>query len=180
MQAINNTNADDGIMLKNSDGLYDLELYEGNWSTIGSDEMAFSLSFTDSNSGIITFYSQGVENSQPFKYVYPDGTLMAKIGTEEKPTLIILFDSGMLEYKDNEQKYFLERKGAVAETVQEGELRISGFKGKWCDSSQTLCFDLELEDDSGGTLEYYQEREPYKADCTAGNQNCASYLSYCA
>lgn len=162
VQATDNTITDDGAMEKNSDGLYELQLYEGNWSTPGSDEIAFSLSFTDSTSGIITFYSQGVENPQSFKYVYPSGTLMAKIGIEEKPTILILYDNGVLEYKDNEQKYFLERTGAVAETLQEGEGRVSGFEGKWCDSSQTLCFDLELEDDSGGTLEYYQEREPYK------------------
>lgn len=68
----------------------------------------------------------------------------------------------MLEYKDNGQRYFLERTGAVAETVQEGELRISGFEGKWCDASQILCFDLQLAGDSGGFLDYYQEREPYK------------------
>ncbi|BCG60190.1 hypothetical protein PUR_36150 [Paenibacillus sp. URB8-2] len=162
VKAADNTITNDGVMEKNSDGLYDLSLYEGNWSTPGSDEMAFKLSFTDSTSGVITFYSQGGENPQPFKYVYPSGTLMAKIGIEEKPTILILFDSGVLEYKDNEQKYFLEKTSAAAETGQEGELRVSGFEGKWCDSSQTLCFDLELIDDSGGTLEYYQEREPFK------------------
>ncbi|AIQ37194.1 hypothetical protein R50345_22670 [Paenibacillus sp. FSL R5-0345] len=162
LQSTNSTNTDEGMMEKNSDGQYDLKLYEGDWSTPGSDEMAFNLSFTDSTSGIITFYGQGEEDPQPFKYVYPDGTLMAKIGIEEKPTILILFDSGVLEYKDNEQKYFLERSGAVTEAEQEGELLISGFEGKWCDSSQSLCFDLELEDDSGGTLEYYQELEPYK------------------
>lgn len=161
-QEASNTITNDGVMEKNADGLYDLQLYEGNWSTPGSDEMAFNLSFTDSTSGIITFYSQGVESPQPFKYVYPSGTLMAKIGIEEKPTILILFDNGVLEYKDNEQKYFLERSGAVAETVKEGELRISGFEGKWCNTLQALCFDLQLAGDSGGTLDYYQEREPLK------------------
>ncbi|MNC42674.1 hypothetical protein D3C75_914960 [compost metagenome] len=161
VQATNNTAAVDKIMEKNSDGVYDLQAYEGNWSTPSTDEMAFNLSFTDSTSGIITFYSQGVENSQPFQYVYPSGTLMAKIGIEEKQTILILFDSGVLEYKDNEQQYFLERSGTLAEIPQEEELRISGFEGKWCDFSQTLCFDLEHTDDSRGTLDYYQEREPF-------------------
>lgn len=156
------TATDDEIMAKNSDGLFDLQAYEGNWSTPGSDEMAFNLSFTDSTTGIITFYSQGSEDSQPFQYVYPGGTLMAKIGNEEKPTILTLSDSGVLVYRDNEHRYQLERSNAEVEEGQEGQLHISGFQGKWCDTLQALCFDLQLAGDSGGTLDYYQEREPIK------------------
>ncbi|RJE82786.1 hypothetical protein D3P07_26090 [Paenibacillus sp. 1011MAR3C5] len=38
---------------------------------------------------------------------------------------------------------------------------ISGFEGKWCDSSQTYCFELKITDVGEGMLDY-QEQEPYQ------------------
>lgn len=71
--------------------------------------------------------------------------------------MLPLSDFGVLVYRDNKHKYPLERSNVAAETWQEGELRISGFEGKWCDSLQTLCFDLHLAGDFGGTLEPFKE-----------------------
>lgn len=40
---------------------------------------------------------------------------------------------------------------------------IEGFNGKLYDSAQQLCFEVVLDDnDSGGYLNYYQEKEPYQ------------------
>lgn len=139
-----------------------LKVFEGQWSTPGSDELAISIAFTDDKSGVITYYNQGSETPIPFKFVKSSDTqLMTMLGSDEKPLILTLYDSGVLGYKTNEQRINLERNGE-GQVINEGADLISGFNGKWCDSLEVLCFEIKLDGDSGGTLNYYQEREPYQ------------------
>lgn len=140
----------------------DLNSFEGQWSTPGSDELAFKLTLTDNSGGLMTFYSEGEENPTPFQYVISGhNQLMLKLGKDETPTILRLNDKDQLVFKTNTLNYTLERSG-VSQTNKEGANLISGFNGKWCDSIQALCFEVKLEGDSGGTLDYYQEREPFQ------------------
>ncbi|AWP28483.1 hypothetical protein [Paenibacillus sp. Cedars] len=124
--------------------------------------MAINITFTDDKRGVITYYNQGSESPVPFKFVKSSDTqLMTMLGSEEKPLILTLYDSGVLGYKTNEQRINLERNGE-GQAISEGVELISGFNGKWCDSLQVLCFEIKLDGDSGGTLNSYQEREPYQ------------------
>lgn len=139
----------------------ELKAFEGHWSTPGSDELAFNLVLSDGTNGIMTFYSEGVENPTQFQYVVSGyNQLMLKLGAEEKPVILRLDDSGELNFTTNEQKYKLNRSGVSQ--IEEGTL-IDGFKGRWCDEYQELCFEIVLDDgENGGYLDYYQEKEPYQ------------------
>ncbi|KKO53978.1 hypothetical protein [Paenibacillus sp. DMB20] len=88
---------------------------------------------------------------------------MLLVGNEEKPLILTWYESGKLGYKTNEQDYTLERGGVSQPSEEASETSlINGFKGKWCDSDQMLCFEIKLDGDSGGKLDYYQEREPFE------------------
>lgn len=139
-----------------------LESFEGHWSTPGSDELAINISFTDDNSGVITYFNQGAETPISFKFVKSsDMQLMTMLGSEEKPLILTLYDSGVLGYKTNEQSYNLERSD-VSQSEKESCL-IDGFKGKWCDSNQELCFEVVIDEgNTSGHLDYFQDREPYQ------------------
>ncbi|WP_179215694.1 PQQ-binding-like beta-propeller repeat protein [Paenibacillus sp. MY03] len=135
--------------------------FEGDWSTADSNEMEITLEFTDSENGIITYHTSGSDVPTPFQYVHFDyNTLMAKIGPEEEPTVLVLYEKGKLGYRDNQNDYTLEKADVTNDVDDWAQLIRDGFEGKWCDSSQTYCFELKLTDVVEGTLDYYQEREP--------------------
>ncbi|MBW5444748.1 PQQ-binding-like beta-propeller repeat protein [Cohnella sp. CFH 77786] len=144
--------------------LVDLKTFEGQWSTPGSDELAINISITDDKNGVITYYSEGTENPVPFEFKQSNyDQLMLLLGNEERPLVLTYYESGKLGYKTNEQGYTLERSGVSQSNFGEAESSlIDGFKGKWCDSLQALCFEIKLEGNSGGKLDYYQERDPFQ------------------
>ncbi|QMV44266.1 hypothetical protein [Cohnella cholangitidis] len=67
-------------------------------------------------------------------------------------------------YDSAEQEDTAERSDGSQPTDSATEASlIDGFKGKWCDSDQMLCFEVAINDnETGGSLDYYQEQEPYE------------------
>lgn len=144
----------------------EVKAFEGQWSTPGSDELAFTLSFTDDSSGNITYHQEGRDFPTDFRYIYhaEDGHVALYIGSEEKLALVWLYDSGKLDYRDNQNIYLLERSGVSTSLDEAAETNlIDAFKGKWCDTNQELCFEVVIDDSEvRGYLDYYQEEYPYQ------------------
>ncbi|MFE0399515.1 outer membrane protein assembly factor BamB family protein [Paenibacillus lactis] len=128
--------------------------FEGEWR---SEKQSFKLALIDDAMGTLTFYDNSVV---PFEYIMPDSdSLMLKIGSEQKAAVIILYDYDTLGYRDNNLQDTLKRQNNPNNSVN---ALISGFEGNWCNSLRSFCFKLELTDMNKGTLDYYQESEPFK------------------
>ncbi|SDC11032.1 PQQ-like domain-containing protein [Paenibacillus sp. UNCCL117] len=141
---------------------YELKDFEGNWK---SDKQAFKIAFTDSDTGIITFYDQGEEKAIRFEYKKPVSEynwVMLLVGADKKPISIRLSDKDTLGYADEKMRDSLKRQDETQTPSDSAKALISGFEGKWCDSFQALCFELKLTDVNKGMLDYYQERDPIK------------------
>ncbi|WP_182914127.1 PQQ-binding-like beta-propeller repeat protein [Paenibacillus sp. 1011MAR3C5] len=85
--------------------------YEGTWNTPGSDELVVNLSFTDESRGIITYFVDGKEETTPFKYELQAklDRVLLKIGSEERTTYLVPYETGTLGFTDNQHRYVLER-----------------------------------------------------------------------
>ncbi|AWP26357.1 PQQ-like beta-propeller repeat protein [Paenibacillus sp. Cedars] len=144
----------------------EVKAFEGQWSTPESDELAFTLSFTDDSRGTITYHQEGRDFPTDFRYEFhaEDGHVALYIGSEEKLALVWLYDSGKLDYRDNQNIYVLERSGISTSLDEAAETNlIDAFKGKWCDINQELCFEVVIDDSEvRGYLDYYQEQYPYQ------------------
>jgi len=142
---------------------YELKDFEGNWK---SDKQAFRIAFTDNDNGFITFYDQGEETAIPFEYKMPASEynrVMLVVGANKKPISIRLSDKDTLGYADEEMRDSLRRQAETQKPSDSANALISGFKGKWCDSFQSLCFNVVFKDQSSsGYLDYFQEKEPYQ------------------
>lgn len=141
---------------------YELKDFEGHWT---SDKHDFHIAFTDSTYGVITFYEQGNEVREPFEFKKTEyDRVMMLVGDDQRPVSIRLDDINSLGYVDEQGRDYLVRQSETPEPSPGDSAMdlILGFEGKWCDSSQTYCFELKLTDLGEGTLDYYQEREPYQ------------------
>lgn len=85
--------------------------YEGTWKTPGSDELIINLSFTDQSSGTITYFIDGKEEATPFQYEFQSklDRVLLKIGSDERTTYLVPYETGTLGFTDSQHKYVLER-----------------------------------------------------------------------
>lgn len=84
----------------------------GKWSTPGSDELAFDISFTDKNSGVITYFSEGQEYPNNFGYIQSaDNSVILRVGEEDKQrtTVKLVLGGDNLTYEEGGNKYNLKR-----------------------------------------------------------------------
>jgi len=143
------------------DKVYELKDFEGYWK---SDKQAFKIAFTDSDNGVFTIYDQGKEKAVPFEYKKSSegyNQVMLVVGSEKRPIIISMHDKNTLGYADEKMRDSLRRQDEIQKSSDPAMALISGFVGKWCDSFQALCFELKLTDVKKGTLDYYQERDPF-------------------
>jgi len=85
--------------------------YEGTWKTPGSDELIINLSFTDESSGTITYFIDGKEEATPFQYEFQSklDRVLLKIGSDERTTYLVPYETGTLGFTDSQHRYVLER-----------------------------------------------------------------------
>lgn len=94
----------------------DISQFEGKWSTPGSDELAFDISFNDKNSGVITYFSEGQEYPNNFGYIQSaDNSVILRVGDEDqqRTTVKLVLGGDKLTYEQNGQIYKLERSVAA-------------------------------------------------------------------
>ncbi|CAM4149161.1 WG repeat-containing protein [Paenibacillus alkaliterrae] len=139
----------------------ELNAFGGKWSTPGSDELAFNLSFTDKKNGVITHYSMGQEYPNNFGYIQSaDNSVILRVGDDEqnRTTVKLVLGGDSLTYEQNGQTYNLERSGGSQVTNEAAETSlIDGFKGKWCDANSTFCIQLFFGVDSNGIIDYFKD-----------------------
>lgn len=141
---------------------YELKDFEGDWR---SDKQSISITFKDSENGVISYSEQGEDYSMPFEYKMSSyNELMLMVGADKKPTLLILYSRDSLGYRDNDLRDTLSKEDIPQNADDSVASLISGFEGDWCDSMQAFCFRLELTDVNRGTLEYYQDLDPFKEE----------------
>ncbi len=139
---------------------YELKDFEGHWM---SDKHDFHIAFTDSSYGVITFYGQGDEVPEPFEFKKTEyDRVMLLVGSEQRPVSIRLEDINSLGFADEQGYDYMVRHDETQKTGDSAMDLISRFEGKWCDSSQSYCFELKLTAVGEGVLDYYQEPEPYQ------------------
>ncbi|WP_053375547.1 outer membrane protein assembly factor BamB family protein [Paenibacillus sp. FJAT-27812] len=139
----------------------DISQFAGKWSTPGSDELAFDISFTDDNSGVITYYSMGEEYPNNFGYIQSGASsVILRVGNDDqdRATVKLVLEGDGLTYEEGNNKYTLERSASsqVADDLAETSL-IDGFKGKWCDENSTFCIQLLFGVESNGIIDYFKD-----------------------
>ncbi|NOU78391.1 hypothetical protein GC101_05800 [Paenibacillus sp. LMG 31459] len=77
----------------NSGSNVDVKAFEGQWSTPGSDELAFKLTIKSDTKGVITFFSEGEEFPNNITFVHNGDKLTFKYEDSDQKTTLKLVDS---------------------------------------------------------------------------------------
>ncbi|MFM9329081.1 S-layer homology domain-containing protein [Paenibacillus mesotrionivorans] len=135
--------------------------FEGDWNTIGSDELSIALSFADSSNGSITFFSEGEGITRPFTYFQnKTDSIVIHLEENEKTTNMILAlqddNTVNLEVVLGDT-YTLKRvtaNGDSTNSAAENPLDLKAFEGEWWDKDKVFGFEIKATGPDSGTIEY--------------------------
>ena len=146
--------------------------FEGDWNTIGSDELSITLSFADSSNGSITFFSGGEGTTRLFTYFQnKTDSIVIHLEENEKTTNMILAlqddNTVSLEVVLGDT-YTLKRVAANGDSTSsaaEKSLDLKAFEGGWWDKDNVFGFEIKATGPDSGTIEYidrFSITKPFK------------------